>query len=229
MLAHLAAEALGHAGLTAQADQAYARAGDLWRDLGNIHGLVRSLRARAWAAARVGGELDEARELMGAAVRECESAVGGTTVASGSSAVPPAVSSAVSSTVSSAVSSEEDARRRLVAELGHTWRQFGDLVARSVPKDAAEAAAQTAFAEALGHITRAISVFASLGDEVLDARTGAELAAGWLEADLGRPGEAAARARAVLSACAGLEGEVAEDRRAEAERMRELMGAAETR
>ncbi|MEU9210384.1 tetratricopeptide repeat protein [Streptomyces sp. NPDC048415] len=225
MLAHLAAEALGHAGLTAQADQAYARAGDLWRDLGNIHGLVRSLRARAWATARVGGELDEARELMGAAVRECESAVGGATVASGSSAGPPAVSS----TVSPAVSSEEDARRRLVAELGHTWRQFGDLVARSVPKDAAEAAAQTAFAEALGHITQAIAVFASLGDEVLDARTGAELAAGWLEADLGRPGEAAARARAVLSVCAGLEGEVAEDRRAEAERMRELMGAAETR
>lgn len=55
MLAHLAAEALGHAGMTAQADQAYARAGDLWRELGNVHGLVRALRARAWGAARLDG------------------------------------------------------------------------------------------------------------------------------------------------------------------------------
>ena len=51
MLAHLAAEALGHAGLPAEADRAYARAGDLWRELGNVHGLVRALRARAWCGA----------------------------------------------------------------------------------------------------------------------------------------------------------------------------------
>jgi len=231
MLAHLAAEALGHAGLTAQADQAYARAGDLWRELGNVHGLVRSLRARAWAAARVDGGLEGARELMGAALWECESAVEGVAVAPDSLSQSAGSSSSSRSGWSpdspSSSSEDEEAHRRLVAELGHTCRQFGDLVARSLPDDAEEASARGAFEEALTHITRAISVFASLGDDVLEARTGAELAAGWLEADLGRTEAAAARARAVLSACAGLEGEVAEARRAEAERMRELMGAVE--
>ena len=52
MLAHLAAESLGRAELPAEADLAYARAGELWRALGNVHGLVRSLRARAWLALR---------------------------------------------------------------------------------------------------------------------------------------------------------------------------------
>jgi tetratricopeptide (TPR) repeat protein len=206
MLAHLAAEALGHAGLTAQADQAYARAGDLWRDLGNVHGLVRSLRARAWAAARTDVGLDGARELMAEAMRECESAVAGVPAAAGSP-------------------EGEDARHRLVAELGHTCRQFGDLVARSVPDDAEEASARGAFEEALTHVTRAISVFTSLGEHGLDDRTGAELAAGWLEADLRRPAAASARARAVLSAYAGLDGETAVTRRAEAENMLELMRA----
>ena len=76
-LAHLAAESLGHAGLPAEADRAYARAGDLWRALGNVHGLVRSLRARAWlGAARREDGPDAARELMADAVRECEAALG---------------------------------------------------------------------------------------------------------------------------------------------------------
>ncbi|WP_405906490.1 MULTISPECIES: tetratricopeptide repeat protein [unclassified Streptomyces] len=206
MLAHLAAEALGHAGLPAQADQAYARAGDLWRELGNIHGLVRSLRARAWAAARTEAGLDGARELMAAAVRECEVAI---------QDVPVAFDSP----------EDEGVQLRLVAELGHTYRQFGDLVARSVPDDAEEAPAGAAFEEALAHITQAISVFASLGDEVLEVRTGAELAAGWLEADLHRPAAAMARARAVLSAYAGVDGETAEARCAEAENMLKLTGA----
>ncbi|MFF4350817.1 tetratricopeptide repeat protein [Streptomyces sp. NPDC001530] len=264
MLAHLAAEALGHAGLTAQADQAYARAGELWRALGNVHGLVRSLRARAWAAARTGAGLDGARELMWAGVRECEAALGGASGAAGSRSGSPSdsrsgspsdsrsgspsdsrsgsrssspsgsdspsssTSDSPSGSVSGSPSSSpegEDARRRLVAELGHTYRQFGDLVARSVPDDAEEASARVAFEEALAHITQAISVFASLGDDALDARTGAELAAGWLEADLQRPAPACARARAVLSAYAGVEGETAESRRAEAENMLGLVGA----
>ncbi|MFF1768904.1 tetratricopeptide repeat protein [Streptomyces sp. NPDC058249] len=208
MLAHLAAEALGRAGLTAQADQAYARAGDLWRALGNVHGLVRSLRARAWAAVATDVGVDGARELMGVAVRECESAVA--SVAPGSAA---------------GATEDEDARRRLVAELGHTYRQFGDLVARSVSDDAEEASARAALEEALAHITRAVSVFGSLGDDALDARTGAELAAGWLEADLGHPAAAIARARAVLSAYAGSAGETVEARRAEAENMLRVAGA----
>ncbi|WP_329532233.1 tetratricopeptide repeat protein [Streptomyces sp. NBC_01450] len=200
MLAHLAAEALGHADMPAQAEQAYARAGDLWRSLGNVHGLIRSLRARAWVALRTDSGLDVARELMSAAVRECEEGLRAVSSSVGAEAVEG--------------SDAAEARHRLVAELGHTHRQFGDLVARSVPDDAEEA---------LAHFTQAVSVFASLGDDALDARTGAELAAGWLEADLLRPLAAAARARAVLSAYAGVDGETAEARRAEAENMLGVM------
>jgi tetratricopeptide (TPR) repeat protein len=75
-LAHLAAESLGHAELPAEADQAYERAGDLWRSLGNVHGLVRSLRARAWLALRADlADLGGARELMAGAIEECEAAL----------------------------------------------------------------------------------------------------------------------------------------------------------
>jgi tetratricopeptide (TPR) repeat protein len=254
-LAHLAAEALGHAGLTAQADQAYARAGDLWRELGDVHGLVRALRARAWAAARSDGGLDGARELMGAAVLECESAVAARSAAAGSADGSPEEGTGIGRGVGNGFEASpgaedghipghgtedggdtaeyedaagaELARRRIVAELGHTHSQFGDLVARSVPDDAEEAAARDAFEEALGHITRAIAVFDPLGDALLDARTGAELAAGRLEADLGRREAARARARAVIAACSRLDGEVAKARRSEAERMRELMESAQ--
>jgi tetratricopeptide (TPR) repeat protein len=232
MLAHLAGQALGRAGLTAQADQAYARAGDLWRELGDVHGLVRALRARAWAAARLDGGLDGARELMGAAVLECESAVEAWAVAPdppGGSPEDGAGAGTGDGRVHEheAEAEAEDARRRIVAELGHTHRQFGDLVAGSVPDEAEQAAARDAFEEALGHITRAIPVFDSLGDALLDARTGAELAAGRLEAELGRREAAAARARGVLAACARLDGEVAEARRTEAARMRELLESAD--
>ncbi|MEU0408782.1 tetratricopeptide repeat protein [Streptomyces griseorubiginosus] len=174
-LAHLAAESLGAAGLPAEADRAYARAGGLWRELGNVHGLVRSLRARAWLALRAEDGADAARELMAEAVRECEAALGDT-------------------------GTDEEARLRLIGELGHTHRQFGDLLARSVTEDAEDEAIQAVLEEALDQVAESIVLFASLGDDALDARTGAELAAGWLAADLSRPAEAAARARAVLAA-----------------------------
>ncbi|GAA3765860.1 hypothetical protein GCM10022206_00250 [Streptomyces chiangmaiensis] len=100
------------------------------------------------------------------------------------------------------------------------------MIARSVGDGADEEAVRTAFTEALTHITEAIAAFASLGADALDARTGAELAAGRLEADLGRPDAASARARAVLSAYENADGdETARARRAEAERMLELMQA----
>ncbi|MGW4975367.1 tetratricopeptide repeat protein [Streptomyces mirabilis] len=213
MLAHLAAEALGHAELPAQAEQAYARAGDLWRDLGNVHGLIRSLRARAWVALRTDSGLNGARESMALAVREGEEGLRAVSSPVGAEAVE--ASDAMEDSDAVEGSDVAEARHRLVAELGHTHRQFGDLIARSVPDD---------MEEALAHYTRAISVFASLGDDALDARTGAELAAGWLEADLLRPAAAAARARAVLSAYAGVDGEAAQARRAEAENM---LGATE--
>lgn len=197
MLAHLAAEALARAGLPAEADRAYERAGDLWGELGNVHGYVRALRARAWYAAQEGAGLDAARELMGDAVLGCEAAL-------------------------SDVVGEEN-RRRIVAELGETYRQLGDLLARSVAEDAELSEFRPVFEEALEFVGRAVSVYGSLGADFVDARGGAELAAGWLEADLGRGDAAGARARGVLSAVAGRDDEVAVARRAEASRMLEVV------
>ncbi|MFH8803775.1 tetratricopeptide repeat protein [Streptomyces sp. NPDC017936] len=199
-LAHLAAESLGQAGLPADADRAYARAGELWRSLGNVHGLVRSLRARAWLALRTEDGTDAARRLMTGAVEECADALD--------------------------AAEDEEARLRLVVELGHTHRQFGDLLARSAPEDADDDSIRAALEEALGQMAEAVAVFVSLGDDApVHARTGAELAAGWLETDLGRPARAAARARAVLRAYADGEADVeggdetVRARRAEAEQL----------
>ncbi|MEU4875128.1 tetratricopeptide repeat protein [Streptomyces sp. NPDC021608] len=175
-LAHLAAESLGQAGLHAEADRAYARAGALWRDLGNVHGLVRSLRARAWLALRTEAGAGAARDLMATALEECADAFD--------------------------AARDDEVRRRIVAELGDTHRQFGDLLARSAAEDADDDSIRSALDEALSQISEAVAVFVALGDDALHARTGAELAAGWLESDLGRPAAAAARARAVLRAYA---------------------------
>ncbi|MGW6544421.1 tetratricopeptide repeat protein [Streptomyces massasporeus] len=206
-LAHLAGESLGQAGLPAEADQAYARAGDLWRALGDTHGLIRSLRARAWLALRAQDGLDEARGLMAEAVRECEAA---------REAVP-----------------DEESRRQIVAELGQTHGQFGDLLTRCAVERAEDASVRDLFEEALTQVVRAVEVFASLGDGALHSRTGAELAAGRLEADLDRPADAVARARAVLAAYEGYDGAVTGDgdgeagtvraRRAEAEQLLHLV------
>lgn len=209
-LAHLAAESLGHADLLTEADQAYARAGALWRSLGNVHGLVRSLRARAWLALRVEeAEVgkDKAAELMASAVEECVVALDGVDDEDG-----------------------QEARQRLTAELGHTHRQFGDLLARSAAEDAEDESIQASLEAALSQVTRAIAVFAALGDDALHSRTGAELAAGWLEADLGRPAQAAARARAVLTAYdgSGEDDEAARERRAEAEQMLQVVAERDT-
>ncbi|MBV7697977.1 tetratricopeptide repeat protein [Streptomyces sp. TRM70350] len=194
-LAHLAAESLGQAGLPTEADRAYARAGELWRSLGNVHGLVRSLRARAWLALRTDDGAETARELMATAVHECVSALG--------------------------TAADDESRQRLTAELGHTHRQFGDLLARTSAEDAEDGSIRATFEEALTEVEEAVSVFASLGADARHARTGAELAAGWLAADLGRCAEAAARARAVLEAYADAteDDEAAQERRAEAEQM----------
>ncbi|MDX3749950.1 tetratricopeptide repeat protein [Streptomyces sp. AK08-02] len=210
-LAHLAAESLGQAGLPAEADQAYERAGELWRSLGNVHGLVRALRARAWLALRMEAGLGGARQRMADAVRECAQAL--------------------------SEAEELESRERLGAELAHTHRQFGDLLGRSAAEDAEDGAIEAAFEEALAQMTRAIAVFSSLGEDGLHGRTGAELAAGWLEADLSRPSEAAARARGVLIAYESFEAhddsdeeqaETVRARRAEAEQMLQLMEEQET-
>ncbi|MET9872725.1 tetratricopeptide repeat protein, partial [Streptomyces sp. NPDC006386] len=155
-LAHLAGESLAEAGLSAEADRAYARAGALWRELGNVPGLVRSLRARAWLALdgrdgqdRRGGPdgrdgLEDARGLMADAVRACEAALD--------------------------TAEDEESRQQLVAELGHTHRQFGDLLVRSVAEAAEEASARAVFEEALAQVLLSAEVFASLGEGALHSR-----------------------------------------------------------
>ncbi|KAB1143752.1 tetratricopeptide repeat protein [Streptomyces luteolifulvus] len=192
-LAHLAAESLGHAGLPEEADRAYTRAGELWRSLGDVHGLVRSLRARAWLALSTGDGPAAARELMAGAVRECETAL--------------------------AAADDEEARHLLATELGHTHRQFGDLLIRSAPEETEDEAIRAALEEALSRTTEAIGVFASLGADARNSRTAAELAAARLEADLGRPTGAATRARTVLEAYADTDDEAAQTRRAEARQL----------
>ncbi|MEV5875635.1 tetratricopeptide repeat protein [Streptomyces sp. NPDC052101] len=206
-LAHLAAESLSQAGLPAEADRAYARAGELWRALGNAPFVVRSLRARGWLALRGDDGARGARELMAEAVRECERAL--------EAAADPV------------------ARDQLAIELAHTHRQFADLLTRSATEEAERAeeaegteraekaeggVVQAAFEAALVQLDRAAALFGALGADGLHDRTGAELAAGRLEADLGRPAQAAARARAVLAAYkdADDEDETVRARRAEA-------------
>ncbi|MGW0884203.1 tetratricopeptide repeat protein [Streptomyces sp. NPDC002671] len=211
-LAHLAAESLSNAGLLEEADQAYTRAGDLWRSLGNAPFLVRSLRARAWLALRAEAGAEGARERMAQAVRECERAL--------EAAAGPM------------------ARDQLTAELANTHRQFGELLARSAAEvdetDQADQADQDqgiqgAFEGALVQMARAATLFGTLGADGLHSRTGAELAAGWLEADLGRPADAVARARGVLAAYEGADDadEIVQARRAEAHQMLQLDGSGE--
>ncbi|MER6278860.1 tetratricopeptide repeat protein [Streptomyces sp900105245] len=208
-LAHLAAESLGSAGLLDEADEAYTRAGELWRALDNPYFLVRSLRARGWLALRGASGAEGARELMAEAVRECEEAL--------------------------AAAADPVAREQLTDELGHTHRQFGDLLARWAAERAEGEAAEGEAAEgevgddevraaleaALARTEEAVVVFGTLGAGGLHGRTGAELAAGRLEADLGRPDAAAARARGVLAAYegAGDEDGTVLARRAEADRI----------
>ncbi|MFD7440608.1 tetratricopeptide repeat protein [Streptomyces sp. NPDC059909] len=104
MLANLAGQALYRAGLNAEADRVYERACGLWRDLGDVHGVVRALRVRAWIAVREGQAGPEAGlGFMAAAAEECERAL-------------PAVE-------------DPAARARLRAELADTHRQTGELIA----------------------------------------------------------------------------------------------------
>ncbi|MFI5978549.1 tetratricopeptide repeat protein [Streptomyces sp. NPDC051452] len=191
-LAHLAAESLSSAGLTDEADRAYARAGELWRALGNPHFVVRSLRARGWLALRGESGAEGARELMTDAVRACEDAL--------------------------EAAADPMAREQLTSELADTHRQFGDLLARSAAEEAEDDVIRGAFEAALVQMDRAAALFGTLGADGLHGRTGAELAAGWLEADLGRPAEATARAQGVLAAypATGTDDETAQARRAEA-------------
>ncbi|WP_258055571.1 hypothetical protein [Streptomyces sp. Ru62] len=136
-----------------------------------------------------------------------------------------------------AAAEEAADREELATELGGTHRQFAELLVRSAPEEAADAeeageagdpAIRAAFEAALEELSRAVAVFATLGAAGLHHRTGAELAAGRLEADLGRPARAAARARGVLAAYEGA-GERDETARARREEAAHLLEAAHKR
>ncbi|MDF6045104.1 tetratricopeptide repeat protein [Streptomyces sp. JH14] len=194
MLANLAGQALYRAELNSQAEKAYARAGELWRELGDVHALVRTLRVRAWIAVREGQPGPAAaRAFMAAAERECEAAL---------------------------AAAEPEQVPGLRAELADTHRQTGELIADACeggPDEDDDGRART-YEEALSHVGRAVAGFAEAGPDFLGPRTAAELMAAWLEADLGRREEARARARGVLAAYEGAdEDETARARRAEAE------------
>ncbi|MFE6667067.1 tetratricopeptide repeat protein [Streptomyces sp. NPDC057697] len=193
MLANLAAQALYRADLDPQAELAYARAGELWRGLGDVPALVRTLRVRAWIAIREGQPGPAAaRAFMASAARECEAAL----------AAGPA-----------------DGAPALLAELADTHRQTGELIIHvcgGLPGAAPE------YEEALGYVQRAVEGFAGAGEGYVGLRTATELVAGWLEADLGRPDAARERARSVLETYrGGHPDETVEERRAEAKALLE--------
>ncbi len=109
MLANLAAQALYRAELNSEAELAYRRAGELWRGLGDVHALVRTLRVRAWLALREGQAGGQAaRELMASAAQECTAVL---------------------------ADADADARDRLRAELADTYCQTGELVVSAAEED----------------------------------------------------------------------------------------------
>ncbi|WP_405716833.1 hypothetical protein [Streptomyces sp. NBC_00046] len=195
MLANLAAQALYRAGLDPQAELAYARAGEPWRELGDVPALVRTLRVRAWIAIREGRPgPGTARAFMAAAARECEGAL---------------------------ASGPADGAPRLLAELADTHRQTGELIAHACQGEPGE---DPEYEEALGYVDRAVAGFTAAGTGYVGLRTAAELMAVWLEADLGRPDAARERARRVLEIHgAGEPDGTGEERRAEAEALLEYV------
>ncbi|MDX3073933.1 tetratricopeptide repeat protein [Streptomyces sp. NPDC088354] len=193
VLAHLAADCLERAGLADEAVRAYVRAEELWRGLDRPAQVVRTLRARAWITLRDGrGGVAEGRVLMARAVAEGEAALAAATAAG-----------------------DADEARHLRAELAGTYRQSGELVVRACAHEPGDGeddgSARAAYEEGLAFADRAVATF-DPGDD----RSAAQLMAAWLEADLGLPGRAVARAREVLAAYEGREGAVAERRVAEA-------------
>jgi tetratricopeptide (TPR) repeat protein len=170
-----AGQALQQAGLSAEADRAYARSEELWRELGEPIRLVRATRSRAW----ISEDIERVRALMARAARELAEAV----------AAVPAGPHAEDSA---------DARRLLVlrGELAETADQTARLLMRAAAGGTGPAE------EALGFAEHAASGFAELGEQVFLDRMQAELLAAWIEADLGRPDAAEQRLRAAIGHCA---------------------------
>ena len=178
MLANLAGQALYRADLNSEAELAYQRAGELWRELGDIHAYVRTLRVRAWIAVREGQAGPAvARELMASAAQACEAAPEG--------------------------ADDREARDGLRAELADTHRQTAELIASAVEggpgENDTDGSARAAYTEAVASAEKAIAAFTAAGEQYAEQRARSELLAGWLEADLGAADAAEARARGVLA------------------------------
>jgi hypothetical protein len=108
---------------------------------------------------------------------------------------------------------------RLRFELASTHRQFAEILLRATEtgEPPAEGPVRAAYEEALGHVEQAAAALAASGPQARDDLTAVELWAAWLDADLGNPSRAADRARRVLAAYQGDDGEVARERRGTAE------------
>ncbi|MEV0262863.1 tetratricopeptide repeat protein [Streptomyces sp. NPDC050617] len=190
ILSHQAAEALGQAGMAAEAAQAFERAEQLWRGLGDSGAAIRSLRARAWETLRSKGQ-EDADAVMREALRENEEG------ARAAEAAPDPSASGVD---------------ELRHELGRTHEQMARVClertdgAPDKEYDSPEqyAVNVAAFEEALGHMGRAVEVFRRCGEKALADCARGELLMGRLEFALGRFEEAADRARRARATVRGV-------------------------
>jgi tetratricopeptide (TPR) repeat protein len=197
MLAHLAGDTLKKAGLGDEAMEAYERAGELWRSLGETPALARALRSRAWIA-------------VAAPPAEGEESVGVVATAAATKAVE--LMAAAMREVESALHSAQDARARLMLqlELGQTYRQTADLFLATTdgPPDEEQdspeqyAVNRAAYEQAVACTDHSVTILKGCDAAGLEERTSAELSAAWLELNLGRRESAARRARSVLDAYA---------------------------
>ncbi|MEV7195264.1 hypothetical protein AB0N81_26180 [Streptomyces sp. NPDC093510] len=176
-----AAQALGLAGLRAEAGRAYGRAAELWRALGEHGALVRALRARAWE----------------------------TLAAQGPVAAEAVMTEALDTNRRCAEQADEDPERtELLVELGRTHAQLGRLALEHAdgPPLAEQgtperyAANVRAFESALAHAELAIEALRTCGGPGLADLHPTELLAARLEFILGRRAAAADRARRVGAA-----------------------------
>lgn len=184
LLASEAAASLESAGLPDQAEQAYRRAGGLWRELGDVVRLIRTLRARAWLAVRGDEDPSLARSLMAEADRELVDAL-------------------AALETQEAGASGDDARE-LRFELAESRDQTARLLARLAQSAASEGddtAEAALYEEALAFAVRASEGFAACGEPGFDDRIQAEILAAWIEADLSSATPARERVQAAAALC----------------------------
>ncbi|MDG4862872.1 tetratricopeptide repeat protein, partial [Streptomyces sp. T-3] len=184
--AHAAAEVLGQAGRTDEAEAAYSRALELWRQAGdNPVGEVRVLRSLAWLRLRT-DDYD----------------------------IPTAAGVArARSLMNEAVSVLEDADEpQLRYELAQTWEQLGEILYDyddeeaydSEDEDVAPDPAEVR-REAISLFDRAAALYVTLGEGALQNRVTCVTRAAWLERQLELPDAATARLTALTEELGALQ------------------------